>query len=166
MPPPNNREPQSEAIALHEMTFRNLHEGIDCDCREFDGVDQNTTESFARRIRTRRPTLEDFKSASELKLKRDINNTKDLRKYRGVSIDKVGNDEAEIRRKFKELFVFSPMGAGYYCQFMFKPNAGLVWDTRTRKNPHHHTFFKCDAFTLKGSVKVVKIVPLLGNVSN
>ena len=162
MAAPTDNDPvqQKPLGGVLEMVVVIVHDGQDCDCLAFEGIGENTADRFARRIDKSKPGAKDFRSPHELQSQMELKSAKAKCKYRGISINLVGNHEAAIIKKYAEQRAFSPQGQkGYYCEFTFKDDAGKVWDTRTDKNPTHYTFFKCEAFTTK-RIKVVKVVPI------
>jgi hypothetical protein len=150
------------------MTFEKLREGgpcnsngEECECLEFDNLDENYTDHFARRIETDELADEDFASFYELRAVMRIKTCRDECKYRGVSVHKLsGNDRDAVMEKLRLIRSVSPKGfPPHYCEFTISDDGGLIWDTTSEPNPTHYTLFKCDEFDLD-CVKVVSIGPL------
>lgn len=137
------------------MTFEKVHEGLDCNCIEFEGSAENTTDSFAHRVRNMRPKKRDFDSYYEsgIPLRGDSPSDKYKCMHRGVSINKVdSSNEALIKEAWAEEIQIKPRLPSIYCKFRLKPDAGLVWPTPSSDEsrvdgPSHHTLLKCDDFS-------------------
>lgn len=67
--------------------------------------------------------------------------------------------EPGVIEKYQTTLAIKPRGAKYYCRLRMLPHAGVFWQTPSRTDPSHHTFFKCDSFTLS-DVQVLHVESL------
>jgi hypothetical protein len=130
------------------MTFNALHKDLPCDCLSANGIAENTTDTFARRVRDVPPSLNDFKSFYERKHPAQQSDCDYLCKHRGVSIIKLnGDDETALKSKWAELVAVKPRSPRVYCKFRLKTHAGVVWPTPSRDDANHCTLLKSDQFS-------------------
>lgn len=134
-----------------ELTYEKLHQDLDCDCRNLEGSVENTTDSFARRVRNKPPKLKDFRSYHEEHWPLNGSSLRLKCMHRGVTIVKITSTNEE---PLKELWAaeaqIKPI-SHIYCRFKLKAGAGLVWPTMSQDSPRadkaaHHTLLKCDTF--------------------
>lgn len=130
------------------MTFDALHEDLACDCVTSDGITENTTDIFARRVRDVPPSLNDFKSSYERKHQAEKDDCDYLCKHRGISIIKLnGSNETALKSKWAEFVAVKPRTPKIYCKFRLKTDAGVVWPTPSRDDANHCTLLKSDQFS-------------------
>ena len=145
------------------MTFNELHDGLEsgCNCLEQEGVsDVNTADVFARVLEGETLSIDDFRSYHELsKAPRYQQKTcRSKCQRRGVSINKIGVNEAEIKQRWVQVRLISPEGfTEKICKFRIKADSGKVWDTSNGEPHAHHELLKADGFSLM-SIEVVKVV--------
>lgn len=142
-------EPESEE---QTMTFKLLHEGIDCNCIE--SATENGSSIFLRRIDKEEVRERDFYSLWERYAKqgkdypRELKHCKDKCEARGVSVDKFDNTNETFVEMCKVARSFCPVGRKYFCKFTLSANSGVFNYSPTEKSDVHHDLYKCDAFTL------------------
>ncbi len=74
------------------VTFDDLHKDLNCDCLISNGIAENTSDVFARRVRDTPPTLNDFTSNYERGHPQQAADCEYLCKHRGVSMNKIDGD--------------------------------------------------------------------------
>lgn len=149
------------------MTFQKLHAGLDkrCKCQELGPAVENFTYTFARRVDNDPPTDLDFRSEHE-KRNETRNNCYQNCKWRGVSMNRITPDnEIELIEDWRDIIrnaTRERLGKLQFkaCKFRLKRGSGLVWDTRTERNPSHYDLLKADTFSV-GTVEIIEIVSLL-----
>lgn len=142
------------------MTFDKLQKGLGkkCVCAKLGPATENTTDTFARIVKTDPPKLDSFESWSDegKKLKPGAE-CKTKCKYRGLSINKIdAENETEVIEMLTERVRIKPSLGAYCYKFRILKRAGLVWHTPSQngKNQSHHTLLRVDTFTEKDLVKV------------
>ncbi len=135
------------------MTFDQLHEGIEnvCNCLENNGeVSENTSDTFARRVKNKPPELSDFASYYQEKQPCRKTDCKTVCQHRTVSANKIDEHNEEVLKlKWLEFLRFKPKASKIFCKFKLKENAGLVWHTPNGKQPCHYSILKSDEFTME-----------------
>jgi hypothetical protein len=148
------------------MTFNKLHEGIEngCDCIKHDGVIENVTGHFVRRLKDTSPVEEDFLSKYEQKKPFRGNGCKAACSHRGVSVYSVDETNEEmLKRELADYSRNKPKLPGIYCRFKLKENAGLIWPTGHSEgiDAYHCELLKCDAFDVKKKIEIIEICSLV-----
>jgi len=145
-------------MSKENITFHNLHKGIDCDCLKEAKVDAESR--FGRKTNKENLRLSDFKSGYE---KGKIIKNKDCEKIcgnRGVSLNIINTETRNAAiNKFKEFFHLSPGYRPYINIISFKEKAGMIKETPRNNNPYHCDFYKSDNFTLE-YVEQIETIPL------
>lgn len=169
-PDGNSETPlETTKTATQAMTFEKLHEGIEneCNCIAQDGVAENVSDRFARRVWTLDPADNDFRSWKEEGKQNTYTKCDDICNYRGVSISRVDeSSEGEVITHYRKTVSLSPAAKPlFYCRLKFKYGAGFIKHTPSKKDEHHHTLFKSDTFSIK-LIEVLEIIDLRESCSN
>jgi hypothetical protein len=146
------------------MLFEKLHEGTHCECLNDNSVSENTTDTFARRVRQNPPMLEDFQSWHEegKRLRAsDRENCEVICMYRGVSMNIINDtNEVAVKEYFADTVRLRPKSPWIYCKFRLLPGAGKVRPTPTTHSGLHHTLYKCDDFAMD-KLQILELLPLV-----
>jgi len=126
----------SPEVEVLSMTFERLHhETGECKCTE--GMRENTTDFFARRIHGLPPTEDDFKSKHEEKKPYRGKTCGDLCHYRGVSVSSLSKiAEEHLKQEWADYVAFKPKLPRNYCKFKIKASAGVIWPSDDPEEPH------------------------------
>jgi len=128
------------------MTFDNLGFNID---EITDDIAENVIDPFTRKLTSAEVREDDFKSYWEMDKR--PNNPDKVRVYKGLSINKIYEDNEEIiRETYKSTKSFKPITQyfSHYCIMKFNEGAGKVWDKGCIKKSYHCTFYKSDQFSI------------------
>lgn len=139
------------------MKFEDLHKDIECDC--ISGCENDTLNSYIRRLRKDVPSDIDFKSHWERGIKPEKNNCEIICSYKGISVNKSNEqNEEQIIKKYKTTFDINPKKGAYLIKFKIIEKSGVYRFTPSKDDPSHHTFLKSDAFDFAdlNSVETIK----------
>lgn len=151
------------------MTFENVRTGLaaDCKCMEQQGLIEDTTGTYARRVQKTMVSGDDFLSYQEERGDfKGSTKCEDICKWYGVSINLITEDnEPELFEEWKAMVSHKrKLKSQVFCKFRLRQDAGLIQPTaRVNGSPSqksHCTLFKCDSFSLS-AVEVLRIVPLV-----
>lgn len=140
---------QSAAPSSFDMKFKKLHNGIACKC--IDGECKiNTEDSFYRRLFDKKITIKDFESWAEMgkKIRNPKPNCDVTCSHRALSITKQVN-EVNIEEFYKTTIKIKPNAkheTPFYCKLKFTNKCGKVKLTASKRDAHHHSFYKSDDF--------------------
>lgn len=154
----------SYKLLFQNMTFEKLNAGLEdgCNCLNQEDISENTKDIFVRAIPEEELSIDDWNSYYDIgKIPNRNLNCVATCKWRGVSINKLFNNEKDIKSKWLSIpRFFSPKGIkhAFICKFKLKEGAGKVWDTSNKLAHAHHDLLKSDDFCLD-SVEVIKIIP-------
>jgi hypothetical protein len=144
------------------MTFENIHASTNCNCLE----DCISISPSYYGLKTNKPQLRevDFKSkfqkAEERGESLELENCNDICSHKGLSCSVISEDNREkIIAIYNQLFPSTPKYKPFLNIIKFETDAGVMKFTPLENNPHHHDFYKCDAFSLE-RVTVVDTISL------
>jgi len=143
------------------MDFNNIHQDIHHKCAT-DSIGENVSDIFSRKIDSATLSKSDFLSAWELGKKPEYFSEKVICLFKGVSVNKITDQSQEvmIKEKYKTTKKIKPQSEAYYLKFKFNSNAGKIWETSSKADKSHCTFFKSDDFDIDRHINTVSIEPI------
>lgn len=134
------------------MTFSRVAKRTKCKCMEETLCLEDTQTVYLHKVSNEKPVESDFRTYWERgKKPNDLNDCLAVCLHKGLSFYPSPLADNVVVH-WQQTHRFSPQWKTYICRIKIKPLAGLIRHTPSRAQypgaEHHHTFFKCDSFTV------------------
>ena len=140
------------------MEFNKILSDTHCKCLDDSFEDLDNT--YIRKLKTNQLLIKDFQSYWEIGRRCDPTDCKEVCKRKAISINKYNeNTKQKIIKHYKRTFNYNPSLIKYLCVFKFNKEAGKIKHSPSTGDKSHHSFYKCDTFSLE-KINVVEIKPL------
>jgi hypothetical protein len=138
---------------LPYMTFEKLHDGLEFDCLDQKGIEEDLTNFYVRGVGHNVVCIHSFNSSFEdgVKLRYPLQGKRGPCQYRCTSISLLANNRVAVKEYFAGLKGISPQikfRFPYLCTFKLTNSSAKIWETGTAYNPYHRSLMKSDQFCL------------------
>lgn len=145
------------------MAFTALHEGLDLNCLDQPGIEDDLTNQFVRGLAYPLACIHQFASHHERQIKPlyELKTEKDQCEWRSVSVNLLReNNQAVVRAHYTRIQGYSPKGVRFpfLCVFRLLKTTAKVWDTGSERSPSHRSLLKADEFHF-ADLELIEIIP-------